>query len=45
MGISHEYHSTSRRRRGGAGGFARLAGAAAGILLVSFAITVILEHG
>ena len=45
MGISHEYHSTSRRRRGGAGGLARLAGAAAGILLVSFAITVILEHG
>ena len=45
MGISHEYHSTSRRRRGGAGGLARLAGAAAGILLVSFAITAILEHG
>ena len=45
MGISHEYHSTSRRRRGGAGGVVRLAGAAAGILLVSFAITVILEHG
>ena len=45
MGNSHEYHSAGRGRRGGAGGAVRLAGAVAGILLVSFAITVILEHG
>ena len=45
MGISHDYHSTGRRRRGGPGGVIRLAGAVAGILLVSFAITAILEHG
>lgn len=45
MGISHDYHSTGRRRRGGPGGVIRFAGAVAGILLVSFAITAILEHG
>ena len=37
MGISHDYHSTGRRRRGGPGGVIRFAGAVAGILLVSFA--------
>ena len=45
MGISHDYHSTGRRRRGGPGGAIRFAGAVVGILLVSFAITAILEHG
>ena len=48
MGISHDYHSTGRTgrsRRGGPGGVIRFAGAVAGILLVSFAITAILEHG
>ena len=45
MGISHDYHSTGRSRRGGPGGVIRFAGAVAGILLVSFAITAILEHG
>ena len=38
MGISHDYHSTGRSRRGGSGGVIRFAGAVAGILLVcSFA--------
>ena len=41
MGISHDYHSTGRSRRGGPGGVIRFAGAVAGILLVSFAITAI----
>ena len=45
MGISHDYHSTGRSRRGGPGGAIRFAGAVAGILMVSFAITAILEHG
>ena len=45
MGNSHEFHSASRGRKGGAGVTVRLVGAVAGILLVSFAITVILEHG
>ena len=45
MGISHDYHGTGRSRRGGPGGVIRFAGAVAGILLVSFAITAILEHG
>ena len=45
MGISHDYHSTGRSRRGGPGGVIRFAGAVAGILLGSFAITAILEHG
>ena len=45
MGISHDYHSTGRSRRGGPGGVIRFAGAVAGVLLVSFAITAILEHG
>ena len=34
MGISHDYHSTGRSRRGGPGGVIRFAGAVAGILLV-----------
>ena len=45
MGISHDYPRTGRSRRGGPGGAIRFAGAVAGILLVSFAITAILEHG
>lgn len=46
MGISHDYHSThGRRRPGGAGSVLRLVGVVAGILLLSFAITAILEHG
>lgn len=46
MGISHDYHGThSRGRSSGAGIIVRLVGAAVGILLLSFAITVILEHG
>ncbi len=46
MGISHEYHSThSRRRRSRAGTGLRLAGVIAAILLLSLAITAILENG
>ena len=46
MGISHEYHSThGRRRRGKAGTGLRLAGVIAAILLLSLAITAILENG
>ena len=46
MGISHEYHSAPRRRtRGGIGGKLRLAGVIAAILLLSLAITAILETG
>ena len=46
MGISHEYHSASRRGRHGRGSWKlRLMGAVAAILLVSYAITAILEHG
>lgn len=46
MGISHEYHSTrSHGRRGGAGGKLWLLGVIAGILVLSFAITAILESG
>ena len=46
MGISHEYHSTrSHGRRGGMSGKLRLLGAAAAILVLSFAITAILESG
>ena len=46
MGISHEYHSTrSHGRRGGAGGKLRLLGVIAAILILSFAITAILESG
>ena len=46
MGISHEYHSASRRGRHGRGSWKlRLVGAVAAILLVSYAITAILEHG
>ena len=37
MGISHDYHSTGRRRRGGPGGVIRFAGAVAGILLGTLA--------
>ena len=46
MGISHEYHSThGRRRRSKAGTGLRLAGVIAAILLLSLAITAILEKG
>lgn len=46
MGISHEYHSThGRRRRSKAGTGLRLAGIIAAILLLSLAITAILENG
>ena len=46
MGISHEYHSThGRRRRSKAGIGLRLAGIIAAILLLSLAITAILENG
>ena len=46
MGISHEYHSThGRRRRNKAGTGLRLAGVIAAILLLSLAITAILENG
>ena len=46
MGISHDYHSAhSRRQSRGVGSAARLIGAVAGILVLSFAITAILEHG
>ena len=46
MGISHEYHSAPRRRpRGGVGGKLRLAGVVVAILLVSYAVTAILEKG
>ena len=46
MGISHEYHSThGRRRRSKAGTGLRLAGVIAAILLLSLAITAILENG
>ncbi len=46
MGISHEYHSAPRRRtRGGISGKLRLAGVIAAILILSLAITAILEKG
>lgn len=46
MGISHEYHSThGRRRRSKAGTGLRLVGVIAAILLLSLAITAILENG
>ena len=46
MGISHEYHSThGRRRHSKAGTGLRLAGIIAAILLLSLAITAILEIG
>ena len=46
MGISHAYHSTPRHRRpGGAGSKLRFAGVVLAILLVSYAITAILEKG
>ena len=46
MGISHEYHATrGHGRRGGAGGKLRLLGVIAAILILSFAITAILENG
>ena len=46
MGISHEYHSTSRpRRRGGAAGRLRILGVIIAILVLSYAITAILEYG
>ena len=46
MGISHEYHSAPRRRAGrGISGKLRLAGVIVAILLVSYAVTAILEKG
>ena len=46
MGISHAYHSTPRHRRpGGVGSKLRFAGVVLAILLVSYAITAILEKG
>ena len=46
MGISHEYHSASRRGLHGRGSWKlRLMGAVAAILLVSYAVTAILEKG
>ena len=46
MGISHEYHSThGRRRHSKAGTGLRLAGVIAAILLLSLAVTAILENG
>ena len=46
MGISHEYHAArGHRQRGGAGGKLRLLGVIAAILILSFAITAILENG
>lgn len=46
MGISHEYHAArGHGRRGGAGGKLRLLGVIAAILILSFAITAILENG
>ena len=46
MGISHEYHSAPRRSRHGAvSGRLRFLGAVIAILLVSYAITAILENG
>lgn len=46
MGISHEYHSTHGRRRAQQGRHRlRLAGIIAAILLLSLAVTAILENG
>lgn len=46
MGISHEYHAAPRgRKRSTPGGKLWLLGAVAAILLVSYAITMILEGG
>ena len=46
MGISPEYHAArGHGRRGGAGGKLRLLGVIAAILILSFAITAILENG
>ena len=46
MGISHEYHSAhGRARRSRAGAGLRLAGIIAAILLLSLAVTAILENG
>ena len=46
MGISHEYHSAPRRARHGTfSGRLRFLGAVIAILLVSYAITAILEKG
>ena len=46
MGISHEYQSAPRRaRRGTVSGKLRFLGAVVAILLVSYAITAILEKG
>ena len=46
MGISHGYHAArGHGQRGGAGGKLRLLGVIAAILILSFAITAILENG
>ena len=45
MGISHEYRSGRRARHGSVNWKLRLLGAFIAILLVSYAITAILEHG
>lgn len=47
MGISHDYHNSTRGRgrHSSVPTVVRFAGAAAAILLLSFAITAILEHG
>ncbi len=46
MGISHEYHAAPRRsRHGTVGGKLRFLGVVIAILLVSYAITAILERG
>lgn len=48
MGISHEYHSAHARpaqRRGKSVFILRLAGTAAAILLISAAVTAVLQHG
>lgn len=46
MGISHEYHSTrSHGRKSGPSGKLRLLGVIVAILILSFAITAILENG
>ena len=45
MGISHDYHSTHRRRRSGGYGKLRLLGVVIAILVISYAVTAILENG
>lgn len=45
MGISHDYHSTRRRNRGSGYGKLRLLGVVIAILVISYAVTAILENG